>query len=369
MFFFLQDQLRDVFGPLNVFRYVSFRVLAAAATALFITLVLYPWFIRRLRSLQIGQPVRELGPATHKVKEGTPTMGGALVMVALVVSTLLWGNLSNVFVWLVLAVAVGFSAVGFVDDFRKVRYRDSRGLSGKVRLALEFAIAGAVVAVFLVLFRKDANFEQYLSIPFFRWDIYGLWLPVWLYGLFAAFLVVGTSNAVNLTDGLDGLAIGPVIVAAGTFLLLAYLGDAKLGRFDISGYLLIPRVKGANELAVVCAAMVGAGFGFLWYNTHPAMVFMGDTGALGLGGTLGAIAFFTKNELLSGIVFGVFLLEAVSVITQRYSYKLTGKRVFLMAPIHHHYEKKGWPEPRIVVRFWIVALVLALVALSTLKLR
>jgi len=369
MFFFLQDWLRDTFGPLNVFRYVSFRVIAAAATALFITLVLYPWFIRRLKALQIGQPVRGDGPETHRSKEGTPTMGGALVMVALVVSTLLWGNLKNVFVWLVLAVAVGFSAVGFVDDFRKVRARNSKGLPGAVRLALEFAIIGAVIAVFFVFYRDRTNFEQYLSIPFFRWDVFGIWLPVWLYGLFAAFLVVGTSNAVNLTDGLDGLAIGPVIVAAGVFLVLAYLVDAKLGRFDISRYLLIPRVKGANELAVVCAATMGAGFGFLWYNTHPALVFMGDTGALGLGGTLGAIAFFTKNELLSGIIFGVFLLEAVSVIAQRYSYKLRRKRVFLMAPIHHHFEKKGWPEPRIVVRFWIISLILALVALSTLKLR
>ena len=369
MFFFLQNQFRDVFGPLNVFRYVSFRVIAAAATSLFITLVLYPWFIRRLRALQIGQPVRSDGPETHLVKQGTPTMGGALVMVALVVSTLLWGNLGNVLVWLVLAVAVGFSAVGFVDDFRKVRFRDSRGLAGPIRLGVEFGIMGAVLAVYFAFFYEAPPWEQYLSIPFFRWDVYGIWVPVWLYAIFGAFLVVGTSNAVNLTDGLDGLAIGPVIVASGTFLMLAYLGDVRLGSFDLSSYLLIPRVPGANELAVICSAMIGAGFGFLWYNTHPAMVFMGDTGALGLGGTLGAIAFFTKNELLSAIVFGVFLLEAVSVITQRYSFKLTGKRVFLMAPIHHHYEKKGWPEPRIVVRFWIISMMLALIALATLKLR
>ena len=369
MFFFLQEHLREMFGPLNVFRYVSFRVLAATATALFITLLLYPWFIRKLRRRQIGQPVREDGPETHFAKEGTPTMGGALVILAVVFSTLLWGNLGNPLVWMVLAVTVGFSIVGFIDDFRKVAARNSAGLPGKIRLLVEFGVAGIVLAVFFQWFRSDANFELYLSIPFLRWDVYGFWLPPALYVVFAMILIVGTSNAVNLTDGLDGLAIGPVIVASATFLVLAYLGDVQLGRFDLSRYLLIPKVSGANELAVVCAAILGAGIGFLWYNTHPALVFMGDTGALGLGGALGAMAVFTKNELLSGIVFGVFLVEALSVITQRYSYKLTGKRVFLMAPIHHHFEKKGWPEPRIVVRFWIISIMLALVALATLKLR
>ena len=369
MFLFLQEHLRDAFGPLNVFRYVSFRVIAASATALFITLVLYPWFIRRLRTQQIGQPVRDDGPETHFVKEGTPTMGGALVFLAMLFSTLLWGNLGNVFVWLVLAVSTGFAAVGFFDDLQKVRQRHSGGLPAKLRLLREIGIAGGAMAVFFGFFRQDTGFELYVSVPFLRWDLYGIWLPALVYGGFGAFLIVGTSNAVNLTDGLDGLAIGPVIVASGTFLVLAYLGDAQLGTFNITRNLMIPEVDGANELAIICAAMVGAGIGFLWYNTHPALVFLGDTGALCLGGTLGAIALFTKNELLSGIVFGVFLLEAVSVITQRYSFKWTGKRVFLMAPIHHHFEKKGWPEPRIVVRFWIISIMLALVALATLKVR
>ena len=344
MFFFLQDQLRDLFGPLNVFRYVSFRVIAATATALLITMVLYPWFIRRLKGQKIGQPIRDDGPETHQVKAGTPTMGGALAILAVLFSTLLWGNLSNILVWLVLFVMVGFAAVGFVDDFRKVADRNSKGLSGKVRLGLEFLIVGIALAIFFGFFREESNFDLHVAIPFLRWDVWGIFLPPAIYAVFASVLVVGTSNAVNLTDGLDGLAIGPVIVASATFLILAYLGDMQLGRFDISSYLLIPKVTGANELAVLCAGLIGAGIGFLWYNAHPALVFMGDTGALGFGGALGALAFFTKNELLAVIVFGVFLVEAISVITQRYSYKLTGKRVFLMAPIHHHFEKLGWPE-------------------------
>ncbi len=369
MFFYLQDQLRELFGPLNVFRYVSFRVIAATATALLITMLLYPWFIRQLRGRKLGQPIRDDGPASHKSKEGTPTMGGALAILAVLFSTLLWGNLSNILVWLVLFVTVGFAAVGFVDDFRKVARSNSKGLPGHVRLSLEFLIVGAALAIFFVFYREGTSFDLRLAIPFLRWDNWGIFLPPVLYALFAAVLVVGTSNAVNLTDGLDGLAIGPIIVASATFLVLAYLSDMQLGHFDLSAYLLIPRVEGANELAVICAALIGAGIGFLWYNAHPALVFMGDTGALGFGGALGSIAVFTKNELLSGIVFGVFLLEAVSVITQRYSFKLTGKRIFLMAPIHHHFEKLGWPETRIVVRFWIISIMLALVALATLKLR
>ncbi len=369
MFFFLQDQLRDLFGPLNVFRYVSFRVIASTATALLITMVLYPWFIRRLRGESIDQPIRSDGPESHQSKVGTPTMGGALAILAILFSTLLWGNLSNVLVWLVLFVTVGFAAIGFVDDFRKVAEKSSKGVSGKLRLGLEFLVAGIAIAVFFLFYREDANFSLSLAVPFLRWPEWGILLPVVVYALFAAVLMVGTSNAVNLTDGLDGLAIGPVIIASATFLLLAYLSDMQIGDFDLSAYLLIPKVDGAKELAVVCAAMIGAGIGFLWYNAHPALVFMGDTGALGFGGALGSIAFFTKNELLSVIVFGVFLVEAVSVITQRYSFKLTGKRIFLMAPIHHHFEKLGWPETRIVVRFWIISIMLALIALATLKLR
>ncbi len=369
MFLFLQELLRSKFGPLNVFRYVSFRVLAATATALLITLVVYPWFIRRLHRLRLGQPVRPDGPAQHKAKEGTPTMGGALGILAVLISTLLWGNLTNVLVWLVLFFTVGFAAVGLVDDLRKVREQNSRGLPGALRLGIEFVIAGLGIGMFFLLFRESVEFELYLSVPFMRWDIYGIWLPPVLYALFAMVLIVGTSNAVNLTDGLDGLAIGPVIIASGTFLILAYLTNVQLGGFDLTSHLLLPQVVGANELAVVCAAMVGSGIGFLWYNAHPALVFMGDTGALGFGAALGAIAVFTKSELLSAIILGVFLLEAISVIAQRYSFKYVGRRVFLMAPLHHHFEKLGWPETRIVVRFWIISIMLALLALSTLKLR
>ncbi|AWV89530.1 phospho-N-acetylmuramoyl-pentapeptide-transferase [Bradymonas sediminis] len=379
MLFELFFWLKDYFSPLNVFRYVSFRTVAAMITALGMSLFLYPWFIRRLQMRQIGQVIREDGPESHFSKAGTPTMGGVLLLFAVVVSTLLWADLSNPYVGVILGITVLFGVVGFFDDYMKLRGQSSAGLSGKIRLLIEFAVAGAAM---LIMFKLNAfDYSTTLYLPFVSTEKFAFELPLWIYMPFAMLVIVGTSNAVNLTDGLDGLAIGPVIVAAGTFLILAYSSATVLGyeevvngvtvtqKFDLAKYLMIPKVDGAQELAIFCAAMIGAGVGFLWYNSFPAQVFMGDVGALSLGGALGSLAVITKHELLSTIIFGIFLIEAISVITQTTSYKLTGKRVFRMAPIHHHFEMKGWPEPKIIVRFWIIAIVLNLVALASLKLR
>jgi phospho-N-acetylmuramoyl-pentapeptide-transferase len=379
MLFKLFFLLKDEFSPFNLFRYVSFRVIAALLTSLFICLLLYPWFIKRLQRRQIGQVIREDGPESHFSKAGTPTMGGVLMLFAVVISTLLWADMSNVYVGLVLAMTVGFGVVGFIDDAQKLRGQNTAGLSGKARLAIEFGLTGVMM---YLLFTHDAfGFTQTMYLPFVSTEKFSLALPLWVYVPFAMILITGTGNATNLTDGLDGLAIGPVIVAAGTFLFLAYAsatvlryedvvaGQSVIHEFDMAKYLMIPKVPGVQELAIFCAAIIGAGIGFLWYNTFPAQVFMGDVGSLSLGGALGTMAVVTKHELLSAIIFGLFLVEALSVIIQTTSYKLTGKRVFRMAPIHHHYEKKGWSEPRIVVRFWIVAAMLSLVALASLKIR
>ena len=379
MLFELFFQLKDTFGPLNVFRYVSFRVLMAMGTALLICLALYPWFIRKLQLQEVGQVIREDGPESHFDKEGTPTMGGVLILFSVVTSTLLWADLTNPYIGVILAISVLFGVVGFIDDYMKLRAQSSGGLSGKIRLAIEFGIA---LASMLVLFYTDAfAYSTELYFPFVSTERFSLNLPLWLYVPFALVVIVGTANAVNLTDGLDGLAIGPVIVAAGTFLVLAYSsatvlhfkeivdGAVRFHEFDLASYLMIPKVEGAQELSIFCASIVGAGVGFLWYNTFPAQIFMGDVGSLSLGGALGALAVVTKHELLSAIVFGIFLVEAVSVITQTVSYKLTGKRVFQMAPVHHHFEMKGWPEPKIIVRFWIISIMLSLIALASLKLR
>jgi|SRR5690554_521409 len=379
MLFELFFWLKDYFTPLNVFRYVSFRTVAAMITALGMSLLLYPWFIRRLQMHQIGQVIRDDGPESHFSKAGTPTMGGVLLLFAVVSSTLLWADLSNPYVGIILAITVLFGVVGFFDDYMKLRGQSSAGLSGKIRLLIEFAVAGTAM---LLVFKLSAfDYSTTLYLPFVSTEKFALELPLWIYLPFAMLVIVGTSNAVNLTDGLDGLAIGPVIVAAVTFLILAYSSATVLGyeevvngvtvtqKFDLAKYLMIPKVEGAQELAIFCAAIVGAGVGFLWYNSFPAQVFMGDVGALSLGGALGSLAVITKHELLSTIIFGIFLMEAISVITQTTSYKLTGKRVFRMAPIHHHFEMKGWPEPKIIVRFWIIAIVLNLVALASLKIR
>jgi phospho-N-acetylmuramoyl-pentapeptide-transferase len=377
VFLWLSELLRAEFGPLNVFRYVTFRSVGAMTTSLVIALVLYPWFIRRLQVRQIGQVVRTDGPESHFSKRGTPTMGGVLLLVALALSSLLWGDLRNPFVWLTLGVTAAYGALGFLDDFLKIRDRSSRGVRGKPKLLFQFAVAGLVFGLMYAGVMGAALADTTLYVPFFEASSYAMRLPAWAYAVFASVVVVGTSNTVNLADGLDGLAIGPVLTAAATFGLLCYLSGASFGffeggqlhRFDVSSYLLIPSVPLAQELAVVAAAIIGAGIGFLWYNAYPALVFMGDVGALALGGALGMLAVLSKNELLTPVVCGVFVAEGLSDIIQTTWFKLTGKRVFRMAPIHHHFEKEGMPEPRVTVRFWIVSVMLALVALASLKLR
>jgi phospho-N-acetylmuramoyl-pentapeptide-transferase len=364
---------------LNVVRYTSTRIIAATMTALLLSFLLSPWFIRRLKEQQIGQVVRDDGPQSHLSKRGTPTMGGTLILFALVVPTLLWCDLRNGFIWLVLLVTVGYGVVGFIDDYLKLSKRNPKGLSGRYKLALQLLIGlGAVI----VLFRSEllpAAVRTQLALPFVNFQRHPINLPGWLYIPFALLVVMGASNAVNLTDGLDGLAIGPVIISSGTFLILAYVvGVETLVVKHVSGhdvpiklaeYLYLPHISGASELSIFCGATVGAGIGFLWYNTYPASVFMGDVGALALGGALGMLAVATKNEFTLLVVGGIFVLEAVSVMAQVASFKLTGRRIFKMAPIHHHFELKGWPEPKVIVRFWILSFFLALIGLMTLKVR
>jgi phospho-N-acetylmuramoyl-pentapeptide-transferase len=369
MFLLFYDWLKDVIPGANVLRYVSFRILMATLTTLVTSMVLLPEFIRRLREKKLGQSIREVGPKTHQVKAGTPTMGGTVILIAAAVSILLWADLANPMILMLLFILLSFGAVGFVDDYLKLKYANSKGLPGRYKLLFQFLSAGIVMAVFLTWYDARFGFDHRLYIPFLRSDRYWIELPEWLYFLFALVVIVGTSNAVNLTDGLDGLAIGPSLVALSTFLVLAYVSSAKLGNFDISRYLLIPHVNEGSELAVLCAALIGGAVGFLWYNAYPAQVFLGDVGALAIGGVLGLLAIFIKSELLSVIIFGIFLLEAISVIVQTTSYKLTGKRVFKMAPIHHHFELKGWHESTITVRFWIVSILLAIIALASIKLR
>jgi phospho-N-acetylmuramoyl-pentapeptide-transferase len=384
MLFHLLFHLRESFGPLNAFRYVSLRIVAATLTALLISFFLYPWLIKNLQLQQLGQVVREEGPKNHFSKRGTPTMGGSLILFAIVIPTLLWTDLSNPYVWIATLTTIGYGVVGFVDDYLKIRYKNPKGLAGRYKLLLQFIMGFGVLGYLFfggVGYADPQTWSSDLYLPFVSTSKAFLTLPWWVYIPFASIVIVGTSNAVNLTDGLDGLAIGPVIVASGVFLVLAYAVATDLSyvewvngvrvehSFDIAAYLKIPKVDRVEELAIFCGSIIGAGVGFLWYNTFPAQIFMGDVGALGLGGALGVMAVVTKNELLGAIVFGIFLLEAVSVIVQTASFKLTGKRVFRMAPIHHHFELKGWKEPQVVIRFWIISIMLALVALASLKLR
>jgi len=347
----------------NLFRYITFRTAGALLTALLISFLCGPSLIRWLKSQQPhGQPIRDDGPASHLLtKKGTPTMGGSLILFALSLSTLLWANLTDGYVWILFMLTLGFGFMGALDDYLKLTKRSSKGLSGKKKLLLQIGLSA--IATYGVMKLGDPHLATSTSIPFFKNILINLG---WFYVPFAIFVVVGTSNAVNLTDGLDGLAIGPVMIVAVCFVLIAYL----VGNHVFANYLQIVFVPGAGELAIFCGALIGAGLGFLWYNAPPAMVFMGDTGSLPAGAALGMVAIITKQEFVLAIVGGLFVMEAISVILQVGYFKLSGgKRIFLMAPIHHHFEKKGWSEPTIVFRFWIIAIVLALIGLSTLKLR
>ena len=342
----------------NVFKYLTFRTIYAMITALVVAFIIGPWLIRKLEALQARQVIRTDGPESHLKKQGTPTMGGVLILAAIVIPTLLWADLTNIYIWLTLFIIAGYGLIGFVDDYKKVVEKNPKGLSPRQKMFWQVFLGGAVA----VLLYSRTGFSTELYFPFFKRihpDLGIFYIP------FVTLVIVGASNAVNLTDGLDGLAIGPVAINAGTYLLFTYFA----GNNKLSGYLQIPYVPGSGELSILCGAMVGAGLGFLWYNSYPAEVFMGDVGSLPLGGALGTLAVITKQEILLVIVGGIFVIEALSVIFQVGSYKYRGKRIFRMAPIHHHFELKGVAEPKIIVRFWIITIILALVAISTLKLR
>jgi len=361
MLYWLVD-LSDKLSVLNVFRYITFRTGGAVITALLFVFLFGPMIIDRLRLFQgKGQPIRSDGPQSHLIaKAGTPTMGGLMILSGMLVSTLLWANPANPYVWVVLGVTLGFGLVGFYDDFLKVKKQRSDGFSARTRLGIE-AIIAALAAIALVRLGQS-QISMTLVFPFFKEVVLHLG---WFFVFFAAFIMVGAGNAVNLTDGLDGLAIVPVMIASASFGMIAYLS----GNAVFADYLQIHYVAGTGELAVLCGAVLGAGLGFLWFNAPPASIFMGDTGSLALGGLIGAVAVATKHEIVLAVIGGLFVLEAVSVIVQVVSFKLTGKRIFKMAPIHNHFEQLGWTEPQIVIRFWIVSVVLALAGLSTLKLR
>jgi phospho-N-acetylmuramoyl-pentapeptide-transferase len=360
---YLLGQFADQISVLNVFRYITFRTAGATMTAVVFVFLFGPTIIAALRMRQgKGQPIRDDGPQNHLVsKKGTPTMGGLMILSGLIVSTLLWANLASAYVWIVLMVTLGFGLIGLYDDYLKVTRQSHKGFSGRARLAIEFAVA--LFAAYLVAMTGSGPLSTSFTFPFFK-EMF-LNLGIFFYAPVAAFVVVGAGNAVNLTDGLDGLAIVPVMIAAASFGFIAYLA----GNANFAEYLQIHFVQGTGELAVVCGAVLGAGLGFLWFNAPPAAIFMGDTGSLALGGMLGSVAVATKHEIVLAIVGGLFVLEAVSVIIQVMSFKMTGKRVFRMAPIHHHFEHLGWTEAQIVIRFWIISVMLALLGLSSLKIR
>tara|TARA_R110002111_G_scaffold184610_6_gene250445 strand:- start:1252 stop:2334 length:1083 start_codon:yes stop_codon:yes gene_type:complete len=360
MLLYLSEYLSQYHSGFNVFQYLTLRSILGVMTALGIALIVGPTMIRRLSFKQIGQVVRDDGPQSHLSKSGTPTMGGALILVAIAISTLLWADLSNKYIWVVLIVTLLFGVIGFIDDYIKLVRQDPKGLASRYKYFWQ-SVVGAGAAIFLYM-TTSVPAETELIIPFFK-DVI-IPLGAW-YMLLAYLVIVGSSNAVNLTDGLDGLAILPTVMVAGALGLFSYL----TGHFEFARYLSIPFIPGAGELTVFCAAMVGSGLGFLWFNTYPAQVFMGDIGALALGAALGCVAVLVRQELVLLIMGGVFVIETLSVVVQVASYKLRGKRVFLMAPIHHHFELKGWPEPRIIVRFWIITVFLVLVGIATLKIR
>jgi phospho-N-acetylmuramoyl-pentapeptide-transferase len=376
LYFLLYQQLQRYVSPFRVFRYMTFRTAFASLTALFLCIALGPWLINRLREFQIGQYIREEGPKSHQKKAGTPTMGGVLIIISIVVPTLLWADLTYQYVWVAIGALVAFGWIGFLDDYAKVTHRRNLGLSGKRKLLYQFAAAFLFAAVLLVM-RAHAMFSTAMNMPFAKQFkpsllIESLMHNPWTYVIgvapfciFVGLLVVFVTNAVNLTDGLDGLAIGLMVVAAGALTALAYAGS----RPDLAEYLDLARNPRTSELTIFCGSMTGASLGFLWYNAHPAEIFMGDVGSLGLGGALAVVAVLIKQEVLLLFIGGVFIIEAVSVVLQVGSFKLRGKRIFKMAPIHHHFEQIGWTESKIIARFWIAGLVLALFALTTLKLR
>ncbi|WP_456385150.1 phospho-N-acetylmuramoyl-pentapeptide-transferase [Desulfolithobacter sp.] len=359
MLYHLLYSLHTTFGALNVFRYITFRSIGATITAFLIVIWLGPRFIRWQKARQIGQVVRSDGPSSHFSKQGVPTMGGVLILAAMMVSTLLWADLTSGLIWLLLGICLFFGMIGSIDDLRKIRKQNTQGLSARGKLVLQM-IGASMVGLYILL---HPEYDGTLSLPFiknFHPDL------GWWYVPFAVLVIVGASNAVNLTDGLDGLAAGPVVISGGVYLIFSYVA----GNAVVASYLQIPYVQGAGEVAIFCGTMVGACLGFLWFNAYPAEIFMGDVGSLALGGTLGAVSIIIKQEFLLAIVGGIFVLEALSVILQVGYFKISGgRRIFLMAPFHHHFEKKGWQEPKVVVRFWIISIILGLIALATLKLR
>ncbi len=359
MLYHLLFSLHTDISAFNIFRYITFRTICAMVTAFLICFFTGPWLIRTLRRIKIGQFIREEGPQSHFDKAGTPTMGGVMIMGSILITTLCWANLTNRYVWISILAMVGFTLAGFTDDYKKLVKKQNQGLSARAKMIM--LIVFAVLVGWLTY--TTPGFTGKITIPFVKSLAPDLGL---FYIVFAAFVIVGTSNAVNLTDGLDGLAIGPIIVSAVTYMLFAYVA----GHFKIAQYLQFTHVPGSGEISIVCGAMAGAGVGFLWFNAYPAQIFMGDTGSLPLGGLLGTIAVITKQEILLVIVGGLFVIEAMSVILQVGYFKLTkGQRIFRMAPLHHHFELKGWPEPKVIVRFWIISIILALAAVSTLKIR
>ncbi len=361
MLYHLLYPLHEIWSPFNVFRYITFRSAGAILTAMLCAFILGPFVIQKLRALQIGQHIREEGPKTHQAKTGTPTMGGLLILAAVALATLLWADLRNPYVWLALLTMLAFGAIGFLDDYRKTVQRCSQGLTARAKFSLQILAATAVGAALVVL-AAHGTYSTGLQMPFFKEIALELG---WFYVPFAVLVLVSSSNAVNLTDGLDGLAVGSMLIVSATYTVFAYIA----GHAIVAGYLHVVNVKGAGEVTVFCASLVGACLGFLWYNAHPAEFFMGDTGALALGGAVGVVALITKQEILLILVGGLFVVEALSVILQVASFRLRGQRLFKMAPLHHHFELSGWPESKIVIRFWILSIIFSLEILSTLKVR
>lgn len=359
MLYHLLYPFHKTISAFNVFRYITFRTIYASLTAFLICFIMGPWVIKKMSRLQIGQYIREDGPETHHKKAGTPTMGGTLIIFSIIVSTLLWTNLTNYYVWIVLMVTIGYGGIGFIDDYLMQIKKQSKGLSGRNKFLLQMIVA--IITGILVY--SDPSFSTQVTVPFFKNISPDLG---WMYILFAAFVIIGTSNAVNITDGLDGLAIGPLIIASTAYMVFAYVA----GHYSIANYLQIKYVAGSGEIAIFCGTLAGSGLGFLWFNTYPAQIFMGDVGSLALGAAIGTVAVITKQEILLVLVGGLFVIETLSVIFQVGFFKMTnGRRIFRMAPLHHHFELKGWAEPKVIVRFWIIAITLALLSMSTLKLR